>query len=110
MNGSRASFRAWGWRFLRQLCARVLAAARVPPAPERARQSWRSFLRQQAASVLACDFFTVETVGLRRIYVLFFLSLATRRVGFIACTANPTGAWVTQQARNLTMQLGEQKR
>ena len=88
---------------------KVLAAARVPPAPERARQSWRSFLRQQAASVLACDFFTVETVGLRRIYVLFFLSLATRRVGFIACTANPTGAWATQQARNLTMQLGEQE-
>jgi putative transposase len=57
---------------------KVLAAARVPPAPERARQSWRSFLRQQAGSVLACDFFTVETVGLRRIYVLFFLSLATR--------------------------------
>jgi putative transposase len=88
----------------------VLAGAGVPPAPERARQSWRSFLRQQAASVLACDSFTVETVGLRRIYVLFFLSLATRRVEFVACTANRTGAWVTQQARTLTMQLGEQKR
>jgi transposase InsO family protein len=69
----------------------------------------RSFLRQQAGSVLACDFFTVETVGLRRIYVLFFLSLATRRVEFIACTTNPTGAWATQQARNLTMRLGEQE-
>src|SRR5215211_5975193 len=87
MNGSRASFRAWGWRFLRQLCARVLVCAGVPPAPERARQSWRSFLRQQAASVLACDFFTVETLGLQRIYVLFFISRATRRLEFIAPTA-----------------------
>jgi len=86
---------------------KVLAAAGVPPAPDRARQSWRSFLRQQAASVLACDFFTVETLGLQRIYVLFFLSLATRRVEFIACTAHPDGAWVTQQARNLVMQLAE---
>lgn len=56
---------------------KVLISAAVPPAPERTRQSWRSFLRQQAASTLACDFFTVETLGLQRIYVLFFLSLAT---------------------------------
>jgi putative transposase len=88
---------------------KVLACAGVPPAPERARQSWRSFLRQQAASVLACDFFTVETLALQRIYVLFFLSLATRRVEFIACTSNPDGAWVAQQARNLVMQLGERE-
>jgi hypothetical protein len=87
---------------------KVLVRAGVPPAPERARQSWRSFLRQQAASVLACDFFTVETLGLQRIYVLFFISLATRRLEFIACTANPDGTWVTQQARNLVMQLDEQ--
>lgn len=65
-------------------------------------------MRQQAASTLACDFFTVETLGLQRIYVLFFLSLATRRLEFVACTPNPDGAWVTQQARNLVMQLGEQ--
>jgi putative transposase len=80
------------------------------PAPERGRQSWRSFLRQQAASTLACDFFTIETLALQRIYVLFFISLATRRLEFIACTPNPDGAWVTQQARNLVMQLGEQER
>jgi putative transposase len=88
---------------------KVLACEGVPPAPERARQSWRSFLRQQAASVLACDFFTVETLGLQRIYVLFFLSLATRRVEFIACTPDPDGAWVAQQARNLVMQFGERE-
>jgi putative transposase len=89
---------------------KVLASAGVPPAHDRARQSWRSFLRQQAASTLACDFFTVETLGLQRLYVLFFLSLATRRLEFVACTPNPDGAWVTQQARNLVMQLGEQTR
>jgi putative transposase len=89
---------------------KVLAGAGVRPAPERARQSWRSFLRQQAASTLACDFFTVETLGLQRIYVFFFISLATRRLEFLACTPNPDGAWVAQQARNLTMQLGDQER
>jgi putative transposase len=67
-------------------------------------------LRQQAASTLACDFFTVETLALQRIYVLFFISLATRRLEFIACTPSPDGVWVTQQARNLLMQLGEHER
>jgi len=87
---------------------KVLIRAGLPPAPERSRQTWRSFLRQQAASTLACDFFTVETLGLQRIYVLFFISLTTRRVEFIACTANPDGTWVAQQARNRVIQLGGQ--
>jgi putative transposase len=56
--------------------------------------------------VLACDFLTVETAFLQRIYVLFFISLATRRIEYVACTTNPDGRWVTQQARNLVMQLG----
>jgi putative transposase len=89
---------------------KVLSSAGIPPAPERARASWRSFLRQQATTTLACDFFTVETLGLQRIYVLFFLSLATRRVEFVAATPNPDSAWVTQQARNLVMQVGEEGR
>jgi putative transposase len=58
-----------------------------------------------AASVLACDFLTVEKAFLQRIYVLFFISLATRRIEYIACTPRPDGGWVTQQARNLIMQL-----
>jgi len=67
--------------------------------------SWRAFLRAQAASTLACDFLTVDTVFLQRIYVLFFISLATRRIEYIACSSNPDGRWVTQQARNLTMEF-----
>ena len=59
--------------------------------------------------MLACDFLTVETAFLQQIYVLFFISLATRRIEYIACTANPDGRWVTQQARNLIMQLGDQQ-
>jgi putative transposase len=80
---------------------RLLAAAGLEPAPRRG-TSWSAFLRRQAASMLACDFFTVETVALRRLYVLFFIELENRRVHFAGCTTNPTGAWVVQQARNLS--------
>jgi putative transposase len=65
------------------------------------------FLRQQAASALACDFLTVETAFLQRVYVLLFISLATRRVEYIACTSSPDGGSVAQQARNLVPQLGD---
>jgi transposase InsO family protein len=81
---------------------RLLLAAGLGPAPRRNGPSWREFLHQQAASVLACDFFTVETITLRRYYVLFFIELGSRRVHLAGCTTNPTGAWVTQQARNLS--------
>src|SRR5262245_27902177 len=81
---------------------RLLLAAGLKPAPGRKGPSWRDFLRQQAASALACDLFTVETLTLRRYYVLFFIELASRRVHLAGCTTNPTGGWVTQQARNLS--------
>jgi transposase InsO family protein len=81
---------------------RLLLAAGLTPAPRRTGPSWREFLRQQAATVLACDFFTVETISFRRYYVLFFIELGSRRVHLAGCTTNPTGAWVTQQARNLS--------
>jgi hypothetical protein len=87
----------------------VLAEAGVPPAPDRAGLSWRAFLRQQAASTLACDFLPVETAFLQRIDVLFFVSLATRRVEYVACTSNPDGAWTAQQARNVMMNLGDDR-
>src|SRR5205085_949152 len=87
----------------------ILIRRGLPPAPQRDELSWRNFLRQQAATTLACDFFTVETVWLKRIYVLFFLSLERRRIEFVACTANPTGAWTAQQARNLLMTLDDRQ-
>lgn len=88
---------------------KVLLASGLQPAPERSRTSWREFLRQQAASALACDFLTVETAFLQRLYVVFFISLATRRLEYIACASSPDGARATQQARNLVMQLGDEQ-
>ncbi len=91
-----------GFRLSPSTVQRLLASAGLEPAPRRGGPSWPVFLRQQAASMLACDFFTVETVALRRLYVLFFIELGSRRVHLAGCTANPTGAWVVQQARNLS--------
>jgi putative transposase len=81
---------------------RLLASAGLEPAPRLGGTNWSAFLHRQAASLLACDFFTVETVALRRFYVLFFIELENRRVHFAGCTTKPTGPWVVQQARNLS--------
>ena len=72
------------------------------PAPRRG-MSWSQFLRTQAAGILATDFFTVETVMLRRLYVLFFIEVRSRRVWLAGVSANPDGVWVAQQARNMAM-------
>jgi putative transposase len=87
--------------------ARVLRANGLQPAPRRAAGSttWRSFLRRQAAGIMACDFFTVDTVFGQRLYVLFFIQLHNRRVHLAGVTTNPTGVWVAQQARNLLATL-----
>ncbi len=82
----------------------------MPPAPRRDSQSWRSFLRAQGESILACDFFTVDTVWLQRLYVLVFLSIGSRRIEYVACTSNPNTAWMLQQARNLLMELDDRHR
>lgn len=86
---------------------KIVHAAGVDPSPRRAGPTWKQFLTAQASSMLACDFFTVDTVFFKRIYVLFFMELATRRVHVVGVTAHPSGAWVTQQARNLVMDLDQ---
>jgi transposase InsO family protein len=91
-----------GWRVSPSTVRRILLAAGLEPAPRRSGPNWRQFLRQQAATMLACDFFTIETLSLRRFYVLFFIELESRRVHLAGCTTNPTGGWVTQQARYLS--------
>jgi len=73
------------------------------PAPRRSGPTWSEFLASQAHGILACDFFTVETVVLKTLYVLFFIELSTRRVHLAGVTAHPDSAWVTQQARNLAI-------
>jgi putative transposase len=105
----------WGYRRIHGELARlgvtiaastvwtILKTAGIHPAPNRASESWKTFLRAQAAGIVACDFFTVDTVMLRRYYVLFFIELDTRRVHLGGISTNPTGAWTTQAARNLMM-------
>ena len=97
-----------GFRVSPTTVRRLLARAGLGPAPRDSGPGWRDFLRAQAASIVACDFFTVESVLLRRYYVFFFIAHANRRVWLAGCTTNPTGAWVTQQARNLGLDLAEQ--
>jgi putative transposase len=105
----------WGYRRIHGELARlgitiaastvwaILKNAGIDPAPGRNSESWTTFLRAQAAGIVACDFFTVDTVLLRHYYVLFFIELKSRRVHFAGITKNPTGAWTTQAARNLMM-------
>ena len=85
----------------------VLRRSGLGPAPRRTGPSWSEFLRAQASAVVACDFFTVYNSFGRTIYVLFLIELSSRRVHLAGCTARPDNAWVTQQARNLSMALAE---
>lgn len=76
----------------------------LSPAPRRDGPSWREFLSRQAAGIVACDFFCVETVWLKTLHVLFFIELSTRRVHLAGVTAHPNSAWAAQQARNLAIE------
>ncbi|HLQ43988.1 MAG TPA: integrase core domain-containing protein, partial [Planctomycetaceae bacterium] len=82
-----------------------LRKAGLGPAGTRGGLTWSAFLRAHSRSIMAVDFFTVETIWLQRLYVLFFIELGSRRVHVAGCTPHPNAAWATQQARQLTWTL-----
>jgi transposase InsO family protein len=85
----------------------ILHTAGIDPAPRRAGPTWRQFLTAQAHAIVACDFLVVETMMLKRLYVLVFIEHGTRRLHLAGVAAHPNGAWTVQQARNLMMDLGD---
>ena len=85
----------------------ILRAAGIDPAPRRSGPTWRQFLAAQAAGILAVDFLHVDTVLLKRMYVLVFIEHGSRRMHLGGVTAHPTGDWTVQQARNLALTLGK---
>jgi putative transposase len=105
----RGEVLALGYRVGTSTIRRILKRSGIPPAPTRRdHTTWRRFLRAQAATMLACDFFTVDcAVTLRRLYVFVVIEVASRYVHVVGITANPDGPWTTQQIRNLLMDLGE---
>jgi transposase InsO family protein len=94
-----------GYRLAPSTIWLILKQAGIDPAPQRTSQTWRQFLTTQATTILACDFLHVDTLLFTRLYVLFLMEQSNRRVHVLGITANPTGEWVAQQARNLLMDL-----
>ena len=86
---------------------KLLREVHLGPVRTRSGPTWREFIRAQARSLIAVDFFTVDTLWLQRLYVLFFIEIASRRVHLAGCTSHPDDEWVTQQARQVTWTFGE---
>ena len=89
----------------------ILARHGIPPAPQRSKQasSWRHLMSHYKEQILACDFFTIETIRLQTLYVLFFIEVGTRRVHLAGCTSTPTSVWLTQQARQMIWSLADRQ-
>jgi transposase InsO family protein len=85
----------------------ILKRHDIEPSPRRSGPTWAEFLAAQAKGLIACDFFSVDTLLLRRLYVLFFIHHDSRTVRIAGVTAKPAADWVTQQARNICMELSE---
>lgn len=96
-----------GVRLAASTIARILKDHGLRPAPRRSGPTWRAFLRAQASHIIATDFFSVDTLRLQRLYVLFFIELGRRRVWITGVTAHPHAGWVTQQARNVTGDIAD---
>jgi len=97
-----------GYKLAPSTVWQILKDAGIDPAPRRSGQTWRAFLDAQAKTILAVDFFHLDTVFQKRLYVLFFVEHGSRRVHLAGITAHPAGEWVSQQARNLLMNLDDQ--
>src|SRR5215469_3211789 len=107
LSASRGELRKLGFEVSASTIRRILRQHRIAPAPRRSALSWRGFLAAHASTIVATDFFSVDTVFLKRLYVLFFIHLESLFFLFAACTESPDSGWVTQQARNISWELTE---